>query len=75
MEELRDIVIQTLESKGILGKLRAQLRLNILKVIDEENQGMKTVTPYFWENNAIKSFMDTPEGMLTTELIREFLEF
>ena len=73
MEELRDIVIQTLESKDILGKLRAQLRFNLLKVIDEKNREMKSVTSYFVENNAKKSFIETPEGILMTELIRDLV--
>lgn len=41
MEELKNIVIQTLESNGILGNLRAQLRSSVFKVIDSQDKNLK----------------------------------
>jgi len=32
MEELKSIVMKTLESQGILGEIRAKLRTNVFKV-------------------------------------------
>ena len=41
MEELKNIVIQTFESNGILGNLRAQLRASVFKVIDSQDKNFK----------------------------------
>jgi hypothetical protein len=34
MDELKNLVIQTLETNGILGQIRAKLRSSVFKVID-----------------------------------------
>ena len=39
MEDLKELVIQTLESTGQLGSLRAQLRSSVFKVIDGQETG------------------------------------
>lgn len=33
MEELKSVVMKTLESQGILGEIRAKLRTNVFKVL------------------------------------------
>jgi FGFR1 oncogene partner len=37
MEELKDLVIQTLDNNGVLNKIRAQLRANVFSAIEQEN--------------------------------------
>ena len=40
MEDLKDLVIQTLDTNGILDKFRAQLRSNVFSAIEStENKG------------------------------------
>lgn len=75
MEELKNIVIQTLESNGILGNLRAQLRSSVFKVIDSQDKNLKDGCGFQWENPLAPKIVETPEGMMCIDIIREFLEF
>jgi hypothetical protein len=38
MDELKDLIIQSLESKGVLGNIRAQLRSCVFKCIDDQDR-------------------------------------
>ena len=75
MDELKNLVIQTLETNGILGQLRAQLRSCVFKVIDNQDQVEKGQSSFHWENPNAKKVMQTASGVICAELIREFLEF
>jgi len=75
MEELKNIVIQTLESNGILGNLRAQLRSSVFKVIDSQDKNLKDGCGFQWENPLAPKIVETAEGMMCIDIIREFLEF
>ncbi|KAK3741809.1 hypothetical protein QZH41_010441 [Actinostola sp. cb2023] len=70
--ELRDLVAQSLESKGVLGKIRAQLRASVFLVLDEQDDAENKI-PLSSPN--LKRFLSTTEGRLVTGLVREFLEF
>ncbi|XP_046849689.1 centrosomal protein 43-like [Xenia sp. Carnegie-2017] len=71
--DLRDLVAHALESKGILGKIKAELRANVFMVLDELDKNDMNRPQYF--NEKLKNFMTTKEGKLITGLVREFLEF
>ena len=75
MEELKNIVIQTLESNGILGNLRAQLRASVFKVIDSQDKNLKDGWGFQWENPLAPKIIETVEGEMCIDIIREFLEF
>jgi FGFR1 oncogene partner len=75
MDELKNLVIQTLETNGILGQLRAQLRSCVFKVIDNQEQVEKSQSSFHWENPQAKKIMQSSQGVVCAELIREFLEF
>lgn len=75
MDELKNLVIQTLETNGILGQLRAQLRSCVFKVIDNQEQIEKGHSGFHWENPNAKKVLSTATGVLCAELIRDFLEF
>lgn len=64
MEELKNRVIQTLESNGILGNLRAQLRSSVFKVIDSQDKNLKDGCGFQWENPLAPKIVETTEGML-----------
>ncbi|KAJ7385888.1 FGFR1 oncoprotein partner [Desmophyllum pertusum] len=68
--ELRDMVAQTLESKGVLGKIRAQLRASVFLAL-EEQEGSEGKIPLV--NPDLKKFLST--SRLVTGLVREFLEY
>ncbi|XP_012942242.1 centrosomal protein 43 isoform X3 [Aplysia californica] len=70
--ELRDLVAQTLETNGTLGKIRAQLRASVFLALEDQENG-QSKTPFL--NKGLRSFLSTKEGQLTASLVQEFLEF
>ncbi|KAK3766816.1 hypothetical protein RRG08_051961 [Elysia crispata] len=70
--ELRDLVAQTLESNGTLGKLRAQLRASVFLALEDQENG-QSKAPFL--NKELRGFLSTQEGKLTASLVQEFLEF
>ncbi|KAK0052565.1 FGFR1 oncogene partner-like isoform X5 [Biomphalaria pfeifferi] len=70
--ELRDLVAQTLETNGTLGKLRAQLRASVFLALEDQENGQNK-TPFL--SKELKSFLSTKDGKLTAYLVQEFLEF
>jgi FGFR1 oncogene partner len=76
MDELKNMVIQTLETNGILGQLRAQLRSCVFKVIDNQDQVEKGKgSGFHWENKNARQMISSPSGVLCAELFKDFLEF
>ena len=75
MDDLKNIVIQNLEQEGTLGSLRAQLRSQVFKSIEnyadpkvEQPQKSK------WENKAAGQIHDDPDNKIIALMIREYLE-
>lgn len=74
MDELKNLVIQTLETNGILGQIRAKLRSSVFKVIDNNDPSGKEKAMH-WENPLAEKVLETTESALAADLIREYLEF
>lgn len=74
MDELKNLVIQTLETNGILGQIRAKLRSSVFKVIDN-NDPSHPEKAMHWENPMAQKVLETTESVLAADLIREYLEF
>ena len=74
---MKNIVIQTLETRGVLGQIRAKLRSSVFKIVDEQDQrtnptmgcGLK------WENPLLYKIKETNVGGVISELVREFMEY
>ena len=81
MDDLKNLMIQTLEANGILGQLRAQIRCSVFKIIDNqddmENPRTRGKSALHWENQKARECLEKngANGILLAELIREFLEF
>ena len=81
MDELKNLMIQTLETNGILGQLRAQIRCSVFKIIDNqdemENPKMRGKSALHWENAKAREVLspNLEHAVLLAELIREYLEF
>lgn len=71
--ELRDLVSQTLETKGVLAKIRAELRASVFLALEEQD-AFKDKSNLL-VNKALKDFVSMPEGLLAVNLVREFLEY
>jgi len=68
MDELTSIVTSTLEARGVLNKIRAELRANVFSAIQEQ-QG----APDSASNPALESLQRTGHGQVAAKLIHELL--
>lgn len=75
INELKNLVIQSLEGNGTLGQIRAQIRASVFKTIEMQEANSKKNGGFFWENPLCQSIYDHKEGKLALELINDFLEF
>ena len=70
--ELRDLVTAALQTSGILGKIKAQLRSNVYLAIEGDSE-LKKKSRHV--NQKLDKFSATSEGRLALQLIRELLVF
>lgn len=75
MDELKDLIIQALESKGVLGNIRAQLRSCVFKCIDDQDRMESGQSSFHFDNPLARKATETSVGKIGVELIREFLEY
>ena len=72
---MKELIIQSLETKGVLGQIRAHLRSAVFKVVDEQDQQFNTGCGLKWENKTLYKILETKIGTLLAEIIREFMEY
>jgi len=70
LNQLKDAVAQTLESKGVLGFIRAQLRAAVFSAIDTQER----VRGVHLENKKLNQLRQTEDGRATIALVHDFLE-
>ena len=58
-QELKQLVCNALESKGTLGKIKAQLRSEVIHAIDEQD---KSAGGHGISRNIVGTINETPEG-------------
>ena len=68
---LKQIVSQTLEAKGVLGTIRAQLRAAVFTALDDQE---KKVGVHL-ENPRVAAMNNSPQGRLLNALLHEYFEF
>jgi len=61
LEDLKNVLRETLEQKGVLNKVKSQIRAEIFTALDADNVQGKPQVPQ--------------ENVLINELIREYLEY
>eukprot|EP00929_Paragymnodinium_shiwhaense_P123520 TRINITY_DN9749_c0_g1_i6.p1 TRINITY_DN9749_c0_g1~~TRINITY_DN9749_c0_g1_i6.p1 ORF type:complete len:517 (+),score=105.31 TRINITY_DN9749_c0_g1_i6:57-1607(+) len=71
IEELKSLVVHTLETNGVLGQIRAQLRANVYKAIDSD----ESLDQREASNASAMKLMKSPLGRLMAEIVAEFFEF
>lgn len=75
--DVKDSVSQKLEENGTLARLQAQMRAAVYFALDPNNIAEKSKstnsTPY--SNSKLSSFLQTKNGQVSVEVIREFLQF
>jgi len=75
INELKNLVIQSLEGNGVLGQIRAQIRASVFKIIEMQETSTKKNAGFYWENPLCQTIYDNKEGKVALELINDFLEF
>ena len=60
LEDLKEVLKETLENRGVLGQVRARIRAEVFNALDEPSEMKPTLSN---------------ENFLINELIREYLEF
>ena len=68
MEDLKELIIQTLDAQGVLDKIRAQLRLQVFKAVQNDEGKMQN------ENSKPVKMAQSPDGLIAVGLLRDFLE-
>uniref|UniRef100_A0A0D9XN27 Uncharacterized protein n=1 Tax=Leersia perrieri TaxID=77586 RepID=A0A0D9XN27_9ORYZ len=80
MMELKTLVTRTLEKKGVLAKIRAELRASVFEAIEEEDRVVENddgANPALLGscNDRAKQLHASPSGRLLTALVSEYLEW
>ena len=71
MEELKELVIQTLDTNGVLAEIRAKIRSNVFKAV-ESQESKRSGLPD--TNFSTDDVFKTDEGEIMFELMLEFFE-
>lgn len=69
--ELKDLIVQTLESNGLLAKIKAQIRASVFTALDENDKKNSILD---LNNSTLKGLIATDEGHLAASLVRDFIE-
>lgn len=69
IEDLKSLVVHTLETNGVLGSIRAQLRANVYKAIDSEEEQPGS------NASGGGKLMGSQYGRLMAEIVVEFMDF
>jgi len=64
--------VASLQSSGVLGKIKAQLRSNVYLALEGSSE-LQSKSRH--ANPRLDEFMKTSEGRLAAHLVREFLDF
>lgn len=70
--ELKDLIVQTLETSGLLSKIKAQIRANVFKALDDADKNDPKNDAL--QNIAAKRALNAPEGRAAASLVRDYLE-
>ncbi|KAL7148654.1 hypothetical protein ABFS83_06G193400 [Erythranthe nasuta] len=80
MMDLKTLVTRTLEKKGVLAKIRAELRASVFEAIEEEDRVVEKeegLPPALLGscNDRAKQLHNSPSGRLLTALICEYMDW
>uniref|UniRef100_A0A1D1YJ74 FGFR1 oncogene partner n=1 Tax=Anthurium amnicola TaxID=1678845 RepID=A0A1D1YJ74_9ARAE len=80
MMDLKTLVTRTLEKKGVLAKIRAELRASVFEAIEDEDRSMENEEGFIPAllgscNDRARQLHASPSGRLLTALICEYLDW
>ena len=78
VNELKNLVIQSFEAKGMLSQLRAQIKASVFKAIEDEEGKPSNVNKsdaFQWENSSALGIKDDEELTILCKLFKNLLGF
>ena len=72
VDELKRLVLSSLDSNGVLGELRATIKMHVMRAVKDELAESQIIHP---RNPRVQALMDSDRGQLLGELVMEFLRF
>ncbi|KAM3143715.1 hypothetical protein pb186bvf_004211 [Paramecium bursaria] len=75
IDALKKYVAENIENGGFLDGIRAQLKTQVYKIVDNMDQKSKDKNGFQWEHPLLKQIKGMTEGVRSLELIIEYLEF
>jgi len=78
MTDSKQRVINTLQQEGFIDKLKAQLRAQVVKTLEQEKKAQLGAAGKYMKPLSLstcRKLVSNPEGLLCAEMIREFLTF
>ncbi|XP_064489899.1 centrosomal protein 43-like [Ornithodoros turicata] len=69
--ELRDLLMEILEKKGVLNKIKAELRANVFLALEEQDDFKKDETE---QREQIRDYISGETGRVAVALIHDFLD-
>ena len=75
MDDLKTIVIQSLEKEGTLSNLKAQLRSRVFQAIEQNADGRtKQQVGFQWQNPNVAKIHENEEAILSAHIMKDFLD-
>ncbi|EAS00783.2 fop amine-terminal dimerization domain protein (macronuclear) [Tetrahymena thermophila SB210] len=75
LDQLKILVQQNMQKDGFLDNMRAKLKLQTFKIIDNQSKGIKDSAGFQWEHPQLQNLKSIEYGQMCLELIYEFLDF
>jgi len=75
IDELKNLVLQSLEGAGVLGQIRAHLRSCVFKIVEQQDPSSKSSSYFMRGNPLAQKATETETGKICAELIKEYMEF
>ena len=76
MDDLKNLVIRSLEDEGTLSELRAKLRSRVYQAIEKHaDASSKKQAGFQWQNPVAAKIHENDESKMVAQLIREYLEY
>ena len=65
INDLKNLVLQSLDAHGVLGQIRAQLRSSVFKIIESQESQSKanSSSQFFWQNEQLKKLGEDQNGL------------
>ena len=75
MDELKKIVITSLEQEGTLSALKAHLRSRVFQAIEQNaDQQVKTKAGFQWQNPNVEAIHNSDDALVGAHIIRDYFD-